>query len=101
MPSGPWLSHSSIGVEGDEHIGRHWSSFAFGILLVTIYREPISEMQELMSHESVVKLTWMIVVVAKSACGMKNGTATAVTSDITMATTSHQADTRHQNQRAM
>ena len=41
-----------------------------------------------------------MVVVAKSACGMKNGTATEVTSDITMATTSHQAETRHQNQRA-
>ena len=76
------------------------AGFTFWQKEISVARSVCGPTYAVMSHDNVVRPTWIMVVVAKSACGMKNGTATEVTSDITMATTSHQAETRHQNQRA-
>jgi hypothetical protein len=68
---------------------------------MSVARSVAGPTNAVINHATVVVPTCTIVVVAKSAPGMTYGTARDVISDITIATISHHADTRHQNQRAM
>ena len=77
------------------------AGFTFCTNEISVARSVVGPMNAVSSHATVVMPTCTIVTVAKPTPGMRYGTATAVISDAAIATISHQADTRHQNQRAM